>query len=34
MRCAQYHFESYGWFTEEFNCPDVRQAQELLEELL
>ncbi len=33
MRCPQCHFEIYGWFTEGFNSPDLRQARELLEEL-
>jgi hypothetical protein len=33
MRCAQYHFESYGWFTEGFDTGDLRQARMLLEEL-
>ena len=34
MRCPQCHFEIYRWFTEGFNFPDLRQARELLEELL
>ena len=33
MRSVQWHLEIYGWFVEEFSSPDLRQAQELLEEL-
>jgi hypothetical protein len=34
MRCPQCHFEIYAWFIERSNSPDLRQARELLEELL